>query len=55
MFREIKIGLMRAIIKKTFQILLVTIALPFTLMMALGYWSENKSGISFWEAFKKVI
>ena len=35
--------------------LMLTVALPFTFFMALGYWTESKDNISFKEAFKRVL
>ena len=44
---------MKKIVRIIFKILLLTIALPFTLAMALGYWSSGED--TFYQSFKEVI
>ena len=46
---------MKKVIRILFKIIGLTIALPFTLIMALGYWAESKDDVTYFEAFKKCL
>jgi len=45
----------KKIIKFVMKTLMLTIALPFTFFLALGYWTASDDDVTFFQAFKNIL